>query len=154
MYGQLLSLAIVNAEAAQMVARLRAQEQEHVSLLERDRYGSAPQRAGEGDALEATRSLKMRAVLQRAAQVAIADTPVLIRGETGTGKEYLARALHARSRRSERPFVTMNCAAIPENLLEAELFGVVKGAFTGATSNRPGDFQTANGGTLLLDELG
>jgi formate hydrogenlyase transcriptional activator len=79
---------------------------------------------------------------------------VLLRGETGTGKEHLARALHARSRRKDRPFVTMNCAAIPENLLEAELFGVVKGAYTGAVAARPGRFQTANGGTLLLDEIG
>jgi transcriptional regulator with GAF, ATPase, and Fis domain len=153
-YGQLLSLAIVNAELSSALARLRAQEQQHVSLLERDRYGTATERAKESDALEVSRSPKMRAVLQRAAQVALADTPVLIRGETGTGKEYLARALHARSRRSERPFVTMNCAAIPENLLEAELFGVVKGAFTGALSKRLGRFQTANGGTLLLDEIG
>ncbi len=153
-YGQLLSLAIVNAELSSALARLRAQEQAHVSLLERDRYGTATQQPRDGDSLEQSRSPKMRAVLQRAAQVALADTPVLIRGETGTGKEYLARALHARSRRAERPFVTMNCAAIPENLLEAELFGVVKGAYTGAHNNRPGRFQTANGGTLLLDEIG
>lgn len=153
-YGQLLSLAIVNAELSSTLARLRAQEQAHVSLLERDRYGNATERGKDDDLLAQSQSPKMRAVLQRAAQVALADTPVLIRGETGTGKEYLARAIHARSRRSERPFVTMNCAAIPENLLEAELFGVVKGAYTGAYANRPGRFQTANGGTLLLDEIG
>jgi transcriptional regulator with GAF, ATPase, and Fis domain len=149
-YGQLLALALVNAELSGALARLRAQERERVSLLERDRYGdSAPD-----EELDESKSPRMRAVLQRAAQVALADTPVLLRGETGTGKEHLARALHARSRRKDRPFVTMNCAAIPENLLEAELFGVVKGAYTGAVAARPGRFQTANGGTLLLDEIG
>jgi formate hydrogenlyase transcriptional activator len=154
-YGQLLSLALVNAELSSALSRLRAQEREFATLLERERYGARAIEADEArPALEVTRSPTMRAVYERAAQVAIADTPVLIRGETGTGKEHIARLLHARSRRAERPFVTMNCAAIPENLLEPELFGVVKGAFTGATSSRLGRFQTANGGTLLLDELG
>ncbi len=148
-YAQLLALALANAELSSALARLRAQEQQRVTLLERDRYGE-PHHGAE----EESRSPAMRAVLQRAAQVALADTPVLLRGETGTGKEHLARLLHARSRRGDRPFITMNCAAIPENLLEAELFGVVRGAYTGAVAARPGRFQTANGGTLLLDEIG
>jgi transcriptional regulator with GAF, ATPase, and Fis domain len=96
----------------------------------------------------------MRDLARRARQVAETDTPVLLLGETGTGKERLARALHRWSSRGDAPFVTINCAAIPAGLLESELFGHVKGAFTGATRDRAGRFQMANGGTLLLDEVG
>ncbi len=99
-------------------------------------------------------SVGMREVFDLAGRVADAPTPVLVVGETGTGKSALARAMHATSTRSARPFVAINCAALPETLLESELFGHVKGAFTGATSARAGLFAEADGGTLLLDEVG
>jgi transcriptional regulator with AAA-type ATPase domain/ribosomal protein L37AE/L43A len=87
-------------------------------------------------------------------RVAPTDLPVLITGESGTGKELTAMAIHERSSRREKPFVPINCAAIPENLLEAELFGYEKGAFTGATNSKIGKFEYANGGTIFLDEIG
>ena len=95
----------------------------------------------------------MRDLLAMARQIAPSDASVLITGESGTGKEILARYVFRHSRRAERPFVSVNCAAIPENLLESELFGHEKGAFTGATARRIGKFEEASGGTLLLDEI-
>lgn len=88
------------------------------------------------------------------ARFAPTDSPVMIRGESGTGKEVVARALHGQSRRSDRPFVAINCGAIPENLIQSELFGHEKGAFTGAHQRKIGRIEAANGGTLLLDEIG
>jgi len=103
--------------------------------------------------LVVSQSRGMRDVLELAARVARHNTTVLITGESGTGKEVIARAIHRMSPRSERSFTAINCAAIPEQLLESELFGHTKGAFTGATSDHPGLFELANGGTLLLDEI-
>jgi len=101
-----------------------------------------------------SRSTRMAEVLAEAKLVAASDASVLIRGESGSGKELIARAIHRASPRAAAPFVAVNCGAIPENLLESELFGHVKGAFTGAVANHPGLFQAANGGTLFLDEIG
>ena len=95
----------------------------------------------------------MQATVHRAEQVAASEASVLITGESGTGKEVLARHIHRRSRRSAGPFVALNCAAIPDNLLESELFGHEKGAFSGAVARRVGKFEAADGGTLLLDEI-
>jgi len=95
----------------------------------------------------------MGAVLALADQVAGSEASILITGESGTGKEVLARYVHRKSLRADKPFISVNCAAIPENLLESELFGHEKGAFTGAIARRVGKFEEANGGTLLLDEI-
>jgi formate hydrogenlyase transcriptional activator len=99
-------------------------------------------------------SKPMRQLLKQVEKVAPADSTVLILGETGTGKELVARALHRRSKRVNRPFIRVNCAAIPQSLIASELFGHEKGAFTGALQRRMGRFEAANGGTLFLDEIG
>jgi two-component system, NtrC family, response regulator HydG len=99
-------------------------------------------------------SPSMRNVRELVNRVAAVPVPVLILGETGTGKSLVAQAIHAESPRASRPFVVVNCAALPESLLESELFGYIKGAFTGANSDRPGLFREASGGTLFLDEIG
>jgi formate hydrogenlyase transcriptional activator len=99
-------------------------------------------------------SAALRSVLQEVNLVAPTDSTVLILGETGTGKELIARAIHERSKRSNRPFIRVNCAAIPASLIASELFGHEKGAFTGAMQRRLGRFESANGGTIFLDEIG
>jgi DNA-binding NtrC family response regulator len=96
----------------------------------------------------------IRGVIRLADEVANSDVTVLIEGPSGTGKELVARYIHLKSARAEKPFISVNCAALPEHLLEAELFGHVKGAFTGAIANKPGRFQMADRGTLFLDEIG
>ena len=99
-------------------------------------------------------STSLRQVLEQVEKVADTDSTVLITGESGTGKELIARALHFNSRRADRMFVTVNCGALPEELLESELFGHVKGAFTNAVAHREGRFSLANSGTIFLDEIG
>jgi len=111
--------------------------------------------SGDDDALELIgASDAMREVHKRIGLAAASTQPVLVLGETGTGKEMVARALHRHSARADRPFVAINCSAIPKELLESELFGHVRGAFTGATGDRPGCFRAADKGVLLLDEIG
>ncbi len=99
-------------------------------------------------------SPSMQKLMQMVYQVADSDATVLILGESGTGKELIARAIHYNSRRKDKPLITVNCPSIPENLLESELFGHVKGAFTGALKDRKGKFELADGGTIFLDEIG
>ena len=110
--------------------------------------------ASQDDTELVSSSEAMREVFKRIGMAAASDATVLVLGETGTGKELVARALHRASPRAARPFVAVNCAAIPAELMESELFGHVKGAFTGATSDRAGRFREADGGTLFLDEIG
>ena len=130
--------------------RKRAEEklqQENVALREEiDKASMYEEIVGTSPAL--------KSVLSRISKVAPSDSTVLITGETGTGKELVARAIHRRSNRASRPFVSVNCAAIPRDLIASELFGHEKGAFTGATQQRLGRFELANGGTLFLDEVG
>ncbi len=109
---------------------------------------------GRSDSDLITRDACMLDILERVDKVAPMQAPVLLQGESGTGKTHIARLVHRLSRRAKRPFVEINCGAIPETLIESELFGHVKGAFTGATQNRPGRFRAADGGTLFLDEIG
>ena len=127
------------------------------SFIELEEYLSPPQhgREGQGHAEGIVGSSRaLRQVLDQVRTVAPTDSTVLIEGETGTGKEVIANAVHSLSQRRSRPFVKLNCAAIPLGLLESELFGHEKGAFTGAVTQKMGRFEAAHGGTLFLDEIG
>lgn len=134
----------------QLVVRLRQVEQ--VDALRQENL-VLRQRSGEDFAI-VTQDERMKAVMDLTMRAAERDCPVLILGETGTGKELVARSLHNFSRRRAKPFVAVNCAALPDTLLESELFGHEKGAFTGAVERRIGKFELADGGTLFLDEIG
>ena len=141
-----------NARAA--VAAIRAGAKEYIPLPPDPELIAAVLAAVTDDAREMIyRDDSMAQVVKLAQQVATSDASVLITGESGTGKEVLARYVHTRSHRAKKPFITINCAAIPENLLESELFGHEKGSFTGAVARRIGKFEEATGGTLLLDEI-
>ena len=144
-----------NADAAAAVRAIRAGAKEFLPLPPEPELIAAMLEAAAG-APEAPvhRDPLMAALLDRAAQLARADASVLITGESGTGKEVLARHIHRLSRRARGPFVALNCAALPESLLESELFGHEKGAFSGAVAMRKGKFEQVDGGTLLLDEIG
>jgi len=147
-----LALAIAHERLAEEAKRAnQAQEQatrlqERVDSLVEELKGVGPHRA-------LGRSRKWRDVLGQATKVAETDTTVLVTGESGTGKEVIARFIHRASRRAERPFVALNCAALPEQLLESELFGHERGAFTGAHASRAGKVEQASGGILFLDEV-
>jgi DNA-binding NtrC family response regulator len=141
-----------NARAA--VAAIHAGAKEYIPLPPDPELIAAVLAAVADDSRELIyRDEAMARVVKLAQQIANSDASVLITGESGTGKEVLARYVHTRSARAKKPFVSINCAAIPEHLLESELFGHEKGAFTGAVARRIGKFEEANGGTLLLDEI-
>ena len=141
-------------DARAAVAAIHAGAKEYIPLPPDPELIAAVLAAVADDARELIyRDDAMARVVKLALQIAPSDASVLITGESGTGKEVLARYVHARSNRSKKPFICVNCAAIPESLLKSELFGHEKGAFTGAVARRIGKFEEANGGTLLLDEI-
>ena len=127
---------------------------ESLEAVVRRALGSAPAKGGRGPHDILTQDPEFSRIIDRARQAASSTATVLIESESGTGKELLARMIHRKSPRSFGPFVAVNCAALPESLLESELFGFEKGAFTGANSSKPGKFELADHGTLLLDEVG
>jgi DNA-binding NtrC family response regulator len=139
-----------NAELREVVAKAaekKALRRENSALKEVvNRRDGLPSIVGQ--------STEIREMLAVIGRVALSDSPVLVQGESGTGKELVARSIHLQSRRAGRPFVSINCGALPDSLLESELFGHKKGAFSGAITSRIGLFEAANGGTLFLDEIG
>src|SRR5215472_7117080 len=144
----------VQTDARAAVAAIHAGAKEYIPLPPDPDMIAAVLAAVADDAREMVyRDDAMAHVVQLAQQIAPSDASVLITGESGTGKEVVARYVHSRSNRARAPFVPVNCAAIPEHLLESELFGHEKGAFTGALARRIGKFEEASGGTLLLDEI-
>jgi PAS domain S-box-containing protein len=138
----------------QLCERLREIEELKKSLEDENIYLQEEVKQLSEQAEIVGQSAAMKKVLLQAEQVALTDTTVLIMGETGTGKELLARAIHNMSRRKDRPMVSVNCAALPPTLIESELFGREKGAFTGALTRMAGRFEVADGSTLFLDEIG
>ncbi|KQO52114.1 sigma-54-dependent Fis family transcriptional regulator [Methylobacterium sp. SD274] len=144
----------VATDAKAAVAAIQAGAREYIPLPpDPELIAAVLQAVSEDGRAFVWRDASMERVVKLAEQVARSEASVLITGESGTGKEVLARHVHMKSTRSSRPFVSVNCAAIPEALLESELFGHEKGAFTGAVARRIGRFEEANGGTLLLDEI-
>jgi len=147
-FADYAAVSIANARAFDEIEALRAQLEQENSYL-REEVTSA---LGIGDFVGESPGLQK--VLRQVQLVAPTDAAVLVTGESGTGKELVARAIHDRSARASRPLIKVNCSAVPEGLFESEFFGHVRGAFTGAASDRPGRFELADGGTLLLDEIG
>ncbi len=144
----------VGADSKRAADAIRAGAKEFIPLPpEADLIAAVLAAVADDDRPMVARDPAMQAVIALADQVAASEASILITGESGVGKEVMARYVHNKSRRAARPFISVNCAAIPENLLESELFGHEKGAFTGAVARRIGKFEEANGGTLLLDEI-
>src|SRR6187399_2595792 len=144
----------ISNDARAAVAAIRAGAKEYIPLPPEPELIAAVLAAVANDSRDLIyRDEAMGKVVKLAQQIAGSDASVMITGESGTGKEVLARYVHTRSARAKRPFISINCAAIPEHLLESELFGHEKGAFTGAIARRIGKFEEATGGTLLLDEI-
>lgn len=142
------------SDARAAVAAIQAGAKEYIPLPPDPELIAAVLAAVANDSRDLVyRDEAMARIIKLAQQIAGSDASVMITGESGTGKEVLARHVHARSNRAKRPFISINCAAIPEHLLESELFGHEKGAFTGAIARRIGKFEEASGGTLLLDEI-
>jgi len=139
--------------AAQLVESVRKALDYQALVAEDQRLKLRLRRRSEPD-IFAGKNVAMQTINLLIQQIAATEVTVLIEGESGTGKEIIARAIHERSRRSTHPFIAVNCAALPDNLIEAEFFGHVRGAFTGAIGDRQGRFQLAHGGTLFLDEIG
>src|SRR6201747_2092765 len=144
----------VNAGAAGAAAAIRAGAKEFIPLPpDAELIAAVLSAVADDNRPMVVRDPSMQAVINMADQIAPSDASILITGESGVGKEVIARYVHQKSRRASKPFISVNCAAIPDNLLESELFGHEKGAFTGAVARRIGKFEEANGGTLLLDEI-
>lgn len=144
----------VDTSAETAAAAIRAGAKEFIPLPpDADLIAAVLAAVSNDDHALIARDPAMLAVLKLADQIAGSDAPILITGESGSGKEVVARRVHQKSKRASKPFIAVNCAAIPENLLESELFGHEKGAFTGAVARRIGKFEEADGGTLLLDEI-
>ncbi|MAZ90663.1 MAG: sigma-54-dependent Fis family transcriptional regulator [Maricaulis sp.] len=144
----------VNVRPEAAAAAIRAGAKEFIPMPpDADLIAAVLQAIADDERPMIARDPSMQAVIQLADRIAASDASVLITGESGSGKEVMARYVHSKSKRASAPFVSVNCAAIPENLLESELFGHEKGAFTGAIARRVGKFEEADGGTLLLDEI-
>ncbi len=152
LYARLLAFGMQVTERAQRLGQLYGEEQSRNEILHQDLQSAAAQ--DPVASFERTKNPRMRALIEQTRAAAASDSAILIRGETGTGKEVLAQAVHRWSRRADKPFLKINCASIPEAMLESELFGHVKGSFTGAVKDRVGRFRAADGGTLFLDEIG
>ncbi|MBI3440955.1 MAG: sigma-54-dependent Fis family transcriptional regulator [Proteobacteria bacterium] len=144
----------INTEAATAVKAIKAGAKEYIPLPPNaELIAAVLQAVAEENNTMIANDPAMKDVLHLAGRIAPSDATVLITGESGTGKEVMSRYIHQKSKRANGPFISINCAAIPETLLESELFGHEKGAFTGAAARRIGKFEEANGGTLLLDEI-
>lgn len=145
-FSDLAAATVATVNRIQLLEQTASNERQRAEHYRRQAPQSASRLVGHSSA--------MRQLQRDIATVAASDWPVLITGETGVGKELVAHAVHAQSQRADQAFVSINCAALPEHLVESELFGHVRGAFTGAISDRQGKFEQAHRGTLFLDEVG